>query len=128
MIDLLDRISKAGILLNVVEDKLKIFSELEFIDEDLLIEIKDNKEAIIDYLISNKQTSHSSLIKLEIPTVDMQDSYPISDAQRRLWVLSQFEQESIAYNMPSYLDLKGYDIDIFRRSISSVLLRHEVLR
>jgi amino acid adenylation domain-containing protein len=56
-------------------------------------------------------------------------SYSISDAQRRLWVLSQFEGGSIAYNMPSHIILdREINIGSFKRSIHSVINRHEILR
>ena len=56
-------------------------------------------------------------------------SYAISDAQRRLWVLSQFEGGSVAYNMPSSIELeKNIDIENFKRAIDSTIERHEILR
>ncbi|WP_133054523.1 non-ribosomal peptide synthetase, partial [Niastella populi] len=66
---------------------------------------------------------------VQIEKVTPQASYPISDGQRRLWVLSQFEGGSSAYNIPGsiYLD-EDIDIENFRRAIDSTIDRHEVLR
>lgn len=80
--------------------------------------------------------SHAHLIKSSALTkftnilkVEAADSYPVSDGQRRLWALSQFEEGSVAYNMPSQLTLKGaYDIPKFIKAIGATIERHEVLR
>lgn len=55
--------------------------------------------------------------------------YPLSHGQRRLWVLSQMEGASSAYNMPAALSLEG-DIDIgaLARAFERVQARHESLR
>ncbi|WP_202704489.1 condensation domain-containing protein, partial [Flavobacterium sp. UGB4466] len=59
----------------------------------------------------------------------LQASYPISNAQRRVWVLSQFEGGSTAYNMPGSLYLKeGIEIENFKRAIETTIDRHEILR
>jgi amino acid adenylation domain-containing protein len=66
-----------------------------------------------------------------IPKIAVEPSggYPISDAQRRLWVLSQFDEGSVAYNMPTTIHLKGdYDIACFKKAVYAVLDRHEILR
>ena len=48
---------------------------------------------------------------------------------RRLWFLDQLEPESAAYNVPVLVRLDGpLDEEALRRSLSSVVGRHEVLR
>jgi amino acid adenylation domain-containing protein/non-ribosomal peptide synthase protein (TIGR01720 family) len=74
----------------------------------------------------------NSLNKVEfkqIQKIDQQDYYPISDAQRRLWVLSQFENSSVTYNLPGshHLD-QSINIENFKKAIIAVLDRHEILR
>lgn len=64
-----------------------------------------------------------------INKVEKQDTYPLSPSQYRLWVLSQFEEASIAYNMPRYIELEaGYDVEMLKKSIEYVINRHESLR
>ena len=67
---------------------------------------------------------------ISIPKVEVsEDGYAISDAQRRLWVLSQIEETSIAYNVPDQVILPSdYDVSSLRLSVSSVIARHESLR
>nr|WP_282081998.1 non-ribosomal peptide synthetase [Aquimarina algiphila] len=91
----------------------------------------------IENVFSNRQLeTHAALLfssekrdhKL-IPVIPESSSYPISDAQRRLWVLSQFKGGSASYNMPSSLSLNdNFNISNFKKSIMSVLDRHEILR
>ncbi|WP_165760207.1 condensation domain-containing protein, partial [Niastella populi] len=80
--------------------------------------------------------SHAALIAsskreefVQIGKVTPQASYPISDAQRRLWVLSKFEGGSIAYNIPgsTYLN-QDIEIENFKRAIDATIDRHEILR
>ncbi|WP_299258185.1 non-ribosomal peptide synthetase [uncultured Aquimarina sp.] len=74
-------------------------------------------------------TSSTKATYKEIKKVAESESYPISDSQRRLWILSQFEDASKAYNMPYSLPLKGsYDVDDFKKAINATIERHEILR
>src|SRR5947209_12882333 len=55
--------------------------------------------------------------------------FPASFAQRRLWFLDQWEPGSAAYNYPIALRLVGrLELDLFERSLNTVVLRHETLR
>ena len=55
--------------------------------------------------------------------------YPITPAQHRLWVLSQLEGGSLAYNMPGSVVLHGeLDIPNFEKSFINLIHRHEILR
>ncbi|WP_306352327.1 non-ribosomal peptide synthetase/type I polyketide synthase [Flavobacterium sp. '19STA2R22 D10 B1'] len=85
---------------------------------------------------NNILQTHAVLIReadnrldLSIPKVEERKSYPISDAQRRLWIASQFKGVSAAYNISGDFQLAGnYDITIFTKAIESVIDRHETLR
>ncbi len=64
-----------------------------------------------------------------IPRADRSLPLPLSLGQRRLWFLDQLEPESAAYNVPVLVRLDGpLDEEALRRSLSSVVGRHEVLR
>ncbi|AXG70692.1 tyrocidine synthase 3 [Kordia sp. SMS9] len=64
-----------------------------------------------------------------IPKLAEANSYPLSSAQHRLWVLSQFKEGLIAYNEPANIPLTGtYDIELFRKSLDAAIERHEILR
>jgi amino acid adenylation domain-containing protein len=55
--------------------------------------------------------------------------FPLSLAQKRLWVLSQFEGANVAYNMTGMLELDGpFRADVFGRCAAEMMDRHESLR
>ncbi|PSL30051.1 non-ribosomal peptide synthetase [Chitinophaga ginsengisoli] len=65
-----------------------------------------------------------------ISTVAAQTHYKLSHAQRRLWVLDQFEPEgSIAYNLPVAYRLEGkLDLNALATAFHTLIERHESLR
>ncbi|WP_299316042.1 condensation domain-containing protein, partial [uncultured Aquimarina sp.] len=127
MINFLKKISENDIYLDIVDGELKLFSENENIDKELLHEIKEKKVDIISFLKENK--GFNSGTSKDIPKVNLDNNYTLSDAQKRLWILSQLEEGSMAYNMPNSIELNGsYDLDSFEKAIISVIDRHEILR
>jgi putative pyridoxal-dependent aspartate 1-decarboxylase len=89
-----------------------------------------------DIFVNSTVGSHLALLRkapkvsyTTIPKVPKQQHYAISDAQKRLWVLSQFANSSTAYNMPFSLELKGaIDVSLFQRALIATMDRHEILR
>jgi hypothetical protein len=130
MIHFLDKIAEAGILLEVVEGKLKLLSSNAQIDPSLLGEIKERKEEILDYLIKNiGSVNESKLGEEEIPQATIAKNYAVSDSQRRLWIASQIIEASLAYHIPFQVELtKGLDLALFEKAIHQVIERHESLR
>ena len=58
-----------------------------------------------------------------------QTHYPLSDAQRRLWVINQFEETLPSYNMHTAFKIAGVlDESALEKSIRSLIERHESLR
>ncbi|WP_083296527.1 non-ribosomal peptide synthetase [Duganella sp. HH101] len=54
---------------------------------------------------------------------------PLSYAQQRLWFLDQMEANSAFYNSPLAVRLNGQlDLDALRRTLDTIVQRHEVLR
>jgi amino acid adenylation domain-containing protein len=89
-----------------------------------------------DIFANTTASSHAGLLAKEtavtytaIPAAPQLESYPLSDGQRRLWVISQFDNMSQAYNMPAHIYLDGnYDADLLQEAIRRVVDRHEILR
>ena len=71
-----------------------------------------------------KETYYSPILKAAESI-----SYPLTSAQNRLWILSQLEGGSVAYNMPVVLRITG-DINyhLFQNSFNKLIQRHEILR
>jgi natural product biosynthesis luciferase-like monooxygenase protein/amino acid adenylation domain-containing protein len=57
-------------------------------------------------------------------------SYPMSEAQRHLWLLAQMSEDGArAYNDPAVLTIEGdIDLEAFTHALTRVVARHESLR
>ncbi|MDQ1858293.1 non-ribosomal peptide synthetase [Chryseobacterium sp. WLY505] len=76
-----------------------------------------------------KNTTADGVRAASIKKIQVQDHYPLSYAQRRIWLLSQFEKDSIAYNMPMGVELKGnIEESVLRSAIAQLMDRHESFR
>ncbi|MES1249860.1 MAG: amino acid adenylation domain-containing protein, partial [Chitinophaga rupis] len=65
----------------------------------------------------------------EISPAALQPHYPLSSSQRRLWILSQFEEGNIAYNMPGVYELEGdLNVAALEGAFGDLIERHEILR
>ncbi|MEO2215443.1 amino acid adenylation domain-containing protein, partial [Paenibacillus amylolyticus] len=81
-------------------------------------------KALADYV---RNLDESDYGRIE-PAV-AQASYPLSSAQRRLYVLHEVDPASTRYNMPGVVELAGkVDADRLEQAIHSVITRHESLR
>ncbi|WP_185113959.1 non-ribosomal peptide synthetase [Fulvivirga imtechensis] len=57
------------------------------------------------------------------------DFYPVTSLQKRLYYASKIDPESIAYNVPMGIILKGkLDVDKLQQSLQNLVLRHDSLR
>lgn len=125
MKNLLSELENHNIQISLNRDNLDLSFDGTEIDQNLLNEIRTHKSELIDYL---KKYAHFNKNE-HIDPIDKNNSYQLSDTQRRLWVLCQFENASNAYNMPTRIYLEGeYDSAKFVFAIAAVLERHEILR
>jgi amino acid adenylation domain-containing protein len=81
----------------------------------------------------------SSFIRGIIGTSDIQSSrlelmedkeyYPLSSAQKRLFIMQKMKKQNISYNIPVFLELEGeLDLEKLNAVFSKLLERHECLR
>jgi amino acid adenylation domain-containing protein/FkbH-like protein len=75
--------------------------------------------------IQNKKLEEYSSIEV----VGERQYYPVSSAEKRLFTLNQFEKESIGYNMPGAIRMKG-QLDRYKleKAFNSLIKRHSTLR
>ncbi|MVT11414.1 non-ribosomal peptide synthetase [Chitinophaga tropicalis] len=99
----------------------KVFHVKLSLKELFTATIPEDQAALIDNAVKSRFTA--------ISRAPEQVSYPLSSAQRRLWVLSQFEEGSTAYNMPGCFEFSGeLDVVALERSFARLIARHESLR
>jgi len=65
----------------------------------------------------------------EITPVPEMEYYPLSYAQRRLWIICQFEEDSRAYNIVGAVTISGdFKAEVFQQAVQALIHRHESLR
>lgn len=64
-----------------------------------------------------------------IERIEGRPYYPLSSAQRRMYVLQEFDKNSVAYNMPKFIRMQGeLSVERLEAAFRSLLERHEILR
>ncbi|WP_330324596.1 amino acid adenylation domain-containing protein [Streptomyces pseudovenezuelae] len=60
---------------------------------------------------------------------DRPERIPVSSAQRRMWFLQRMDEDTLAYNMPGILRLRGpLDHGALEQAFADLVTRHETLR
>ena len=79
---------------------------------------------ISEYLLVAEESAYAS-----IEPVTKKEYYGASSAQKRMWLLQQFDGKSIAYNMPGVLRVEGeLDKNRLEAAFLRLIERHESLR
>ncbi len=64
-----------------------------------------------------------------VQPVEKKEYYPLSSAQKRIFILQQIDKAGIVYNVPSFMTLEGeVDIPGLQETLQKMILRHETLR
>ncbi|WP_126651528.1 non-ribosomal peptide synthetase [Chryseobacterium aureum] len=121
-----------GIKLELEDGALVLNSEHEDIDDALLVEIKLNKELIIEHFskFDITEPAYKSVDQEVIKPFDRKliKKIPLSFGQERLWFLDRL-QGSVEYHIPFALRLSGdLDREALFLSLKEIVNRHEVLR
>ncbi|RAJ77622.1 amino acid adenylation domain-containing protein [Chitinophaga dinghuensis] len=128
MKDLLKKITENNILLEIIDGKLRVFANSSNPDPALITEIKNKKEELLQFLSANRDQD-AGRIPADIPVAPEQNGYPLSSSQHRLWLLSQLEESSAAYNMYGIYSFRGQlDITALEKAFDTLYNRHESLR
>ncbi|WP_394751329.1 condensation domain-containing protein, partial [Spongiimicrobium salis] len=125
MEELVYKLRKHNVDITLVEDQLELHIPNDFDAEDILEEVKKNKEALLLFL--RKQEVKTGLPR--ISRAPDRDLHPLSSAQKRLYFLHELDPMSLGYNMPHCYDLRGdLDAGLLESSLSLLASRHESLR
>jgi amino acid adenylation domain-containing protein len=102
----------------------QIYKEL-----NVKLEVKDvfKNTTIKEQAVLIEQT-HKTIFT-EIPLITLQSNYPLSYSQKRLWLISQLEKGSEAYNISGVQLLFGKpNFEAIDHAFSMLIERHETLR
>ncbi|WP_420540600.1 non-ribosomal peptide synthase/polyketide synthase [Paenibacillus dendritiformis] len=81
-------------------------------------------ESMAGAIASLEETRHSS-----IPKAEEKAYYPVSSAQKRLYVLHQLDGSELNYNLPSALQLEGALNEVkLEKALTTLVNRHDMLR
>ncbi|MGV3273593.1 surfactin non-ribosomal peptide synthetase SrfAA, partial [Bacillus sp. CIS52] len=110
---------KAMTLLTKIHKQMGVEIPLQYLFEHPTI------AALADYAVSRNEGPDYSAIK----PAEKQESYPLSLAQQRIYIASQFEDAGVGYNMPAAAVIEGaLDREKLERAFSVLISRHEALR
>ncbi|WP_231595047.1 surfactin non-ribosomal peptide synthetase SrfAA, partial [Bacillus sp. JFL15] len=110
---------KAMTLLTKIHKQMGVEIPLQYLFEHPTI------AALADYAVSRNEGPDYSAIK----PAEQQASYPLSLAQQRIYIASQFEDAGVGYNMPAAAVIEGaLDREKLERAFSVLISRHEALR
>src|SRR5215210_890726 len=75
--------------------------------------LSPDKRALLELMLSSQQP----------------ESFPLSYAQQRLWLIDQLEPGTPAYNIRIAIRLCGsLNVPVLERSLNEIVKRHEILR
>ncbi|MDA8018159.1 MAG: AMP-binding protein [Thermoanaerobaculia bacterium] len=109
--ELLERLECLDVQLTLDGDRLRIDAPRDALDPILMRELESRKPELIEELSTRQET------------------YPLSFAQERLWILDQLDGAGAAYTMMTAQRLRGrLRIQAFEDTFREILRRHEILR
>ncbi|MBL0387099.1 amino acid adenylation domain-containing protein [Tumebacillus sp. ITR2] len=109
-------------ILNRVRNELHTSLELKDLFANPTV---DALAATIDERLQAGETETS----FEIPKAPEKDHYPLSNAQRRLWLIHKMNPESRAYHVPLEISIKrALDVKLFEKALHQLVERQEALR
>ncbi|QJB38091.1 amino acid adenylation domain-containing protein [Chitinophaga oryzae] len=124
MKEFLVKLKKENIHLSLDNGDISVKYLSEHIDTALIQEIRAKKKDLVDYLSAQHKNGFSGIMP-----VALQPDYPASAAQKRLWIVSQADDASVAYNVPLICNFNGtLDVASLEAAFRQLISRHEILR
>ena len=100
----------------LIQDKARVFLKLED-------QFQKESHLSLDCTTNDNKNLSSALAD------DKALTFPLSPSQERLWFLSKYYEDSVAYHVPMYLKIFGkFDIEALNYALTSIINRHEPLR
>ena len=113
-----------NVSVTVKDGQLRVIGAKDTLDSKLIEDIKSRKEDILGYF-----ESQEAYHQVQIPKSPTKERYRLSSAQKRVFFEKSLDRESVAYNLPSAIRLRGgVDIAKFEATFKKIIERHEILR
>jgi amino acid adenylation domain-containing protein len=123
--EIIAELKKLNIVPRVDGDELRLSGDTGKLTGEFFGHVKSGKEKVISFL----KKAAGQLLAAEIPLVPSAENYPVSNAQKRIWALCQFDGGATAYNIVTGFYLKGTVIrENLEEAFQLVIKRHESLR
>jgi len=127
----LTRIGRRVSFFEIGGNSLKAIQLISKIYKEYQVLVKINEIfacATIEKLGAHIQQAIQPVVKA-IPALPAQNTYALSHAQKRLWVINQTDTNKVSYNVPTAFEIKGnLDVNILAQTIGELVKRHEILR
>src|SRR5882724_1604641 len=119
-------LQRAEVDIRLAGDELEVsFPTGQVLPAGLVEELKLHKVELVEWLSGCHRHSNGT----SIPRAAVEETYPLSPAQQRLWMIDQFKTGQDAYNMYASCTIKGeIDPTLFAQAWEQVVVRHEILR
>ncbi|MED1738743.1 amino acid adenylation domain-containing protein [Bacillus swezeyi] len=96
---------------------------------DVALQLKDLFQSPTIESLAEMAAEAEKKSAVYIGAAEEQETYPVSSAQKRLYVLQQLEGAEKSYNMPAVLQLEGkLELGRLEAVVQSLILRHESFR
>ncbi len=124
VLELIEKLKKEKINIGLQGTNLKISASQSSLTEQLVEQIKENKQELIGFLSKAALLAEESIGK-----APESEFYEVSYTQRRLYILDQVSDNKVAYNIFYGGFLKGtIDQAVLKASVDRLVRRHEILR
>lgn len=117
------RCAELGVRLSLADDgRLRVVAATGAVDAALRAALAEHRDAIAAQL-------RVADAPQPLQRVPRSGSHPLSNAQRRLWILDRIEPGTSAYSIPSAMRLpQDVDVETLLAAIAAIVRRHDSLR
>ncbi|MEP0264572.1 amino acid adenylation domain-containing protein, partial [Dokdonia sp.] len=123
--DFLGKLKNIGINVDLQGENLRISKSNGNVPPELIDKIKSNKQELVDFLKLRESTINFKGIE----KAANKEYYTLSNQQERLYLIYKLDEQSTAYNLTSFFELKGnIDINKIESTFKIILQRHQSLR
>jgi tyrocidine synthetase III len=124
IISFLSELREKNISIRLNGDDLKVSGLKKDTSSEIIEQLKQNKSELLNFLRRSGEAAWTGF-----PPAPVMDAYPISNAQRQLWLVDQTTDVGHAYNLFFRQEWNNVlDLDVLDQSMNFLVRRHEILR